>query len=131
MTEHPAAGHCPFCGGGVGPEPTPPVAADVGRRPKKKFPAAIFFLLLLGPPFLTMLAAAVIRVPNEPISQVIGFFGGGSAGVTCGVLLGCRVGETSLGRSLFSLFLGALMAIVCITLCCVGCAVGGYQFVIR
>lgn len=127
LPENYAAAYCLFCGQDLSP------IIPAGQSPKQslapiRFRAWVFFLMLLGPPILTMLSAWLVHAPNESYSVGIGFFGGGAAGIVCGIMLGLRLGKTIPARILQCLFFAAIMVVVCIMLCFFGCNLGGYQF---
>jgi len=101
------------------------------RQPGGKFPTLIFFLLLLGPPVLTLLAAALGGDNDRSAPIAIGLCGGGAGGIACGLLLGRRVGQTLTTKIMLGLVMAAVMAPVCIFLCFIGCSMGGWQLNLR
>jgi len=104
---------------------------EAQRRPPEKFRTIPFFLLLLGPPVLTLLAAALGGDSEESASIPIGLLSGGAGGIACGILLGRRIGRTWLTKIMLGLMLVAVMAPVCIFLCFMGCTLGGWKLNIR
>jgi hypothetical protein len=64
---------------------------------------------------------------NEGVSPCIGLIGGAIGGVVCGAMLGIQGGRNLPTRIVLSLFASAIMVFICITLCCFGCGIGGYQ----
>ena len=127
LPENYPAEFCPFCEKDLLPAGLPDAKVESAYLSPVKFPAAIFFLILLGPPVLTAVTAWLVHVPNESYSTTIGFFGGGAAGIACGILIGLRLGRTFSARFGLSLLFSIIMVVVCITLCCFGCNLGGYQ----
>lgn len=89
---------------------------------------SVFFLVLLAPALLTIIASFLGRNhENEPVSAIIAFFGGIAAGITCGVMLAMRIGRTVSGRIGFGLLFACIFVVVCVTLNFFGCMAGGYQ----
>jgi len=120
---------CPFCGKdlpasatyAVEPPPQSPILSPV------KINWLIFFVVLLAPPLLTMLSASLVGGRNEQVSPGIGLYGGGAAGIACGIMLCLRLGKTLLARVVLGILLSGVMMVVCIMLCFLGCNLGGYQ----
>lgn len=127
LPENYPAEFCLFCGKDLSPIKIQDANAEATSLAPVKFNAAIFFLILLGPPVLTALTAWLVHTPNESYSAAIGFFGGGAAGIVCGILIGLRLGRTIGARIGLCLLFSVIMVVVCITLCCFGCTLGGYQ----
>lgn len=123
LPENYDAAYCLYCGRSYSPEGN----QTLQTLPPVKLNAKAFFLLLFIPPILTLISAWIAHVQNEPYSKIIGFFGGGAAGITCGIMLGLRIGKTLPARIGLAVFFSAVMAIVCVALCCFGCNLGGYQ----
>jgi hypothetical protein len=125
-----AEANCPFCGGWL-PEREHPVVKPDKTLPAVKFQTAKFFLFLLGAPILTMISVWLDHADNELYPVAVGFYGGGVAGMACGILLGLRFGKTWPARVLLCLLYSAVMGVVCIMLCFAGCTLGGYQFTLH
>jgi ABC-type nitrate/sulfonate/bicarbonate transport system permease component len=126
MPENHGAVYCPLCGKDL-------PAATTGFA-GKKMSWRWFMVALLSPPLLTLISAALMRFvfasqeTNEEVSALIGFLGGVIGGIVCGVMIGARASQDFAARIMVSIFCVPVMVIVCITLCCFGCGIGGYQF---
>lgn len=83
----------------------------------------LFFGALFGPALLTLVLAETVNGDN-PFSIMMGLFGGGAGGITCGVLLAVRLGTTQTARIILGIVCVPLMIVVCVVLCFFGC-VGG------
>jgi len=128
LPENYGARWCPFCGKDLPASATYAVEAPPSASLKPvKINWLIFISALLIPPMLTMLSALLTGSRNDPVSPVVGLCGGVAAGIYCGVVLGLRFGETSLGRIVCGVLLSMPMVIVCVMLCFFGCTIGGYQ----
>jgi hypothetical protein len=123
LPENYSAGFCPHCGGAIQPE-SPGV--DTLDLPPVKIRWPIFFGVLLAPVLITALIAFLGK-PNEQVSPITGFFGGAAAGIACGIMLALRIGKTVGARIVHGIVLSVVFAVVCITLSCFGCMVGGYN----
>jgi hypothetical protein len=123
LPENYDAAYCLFCGRSYSPE----VNQTLQTVPSVRLNVKVFFLLLFMPPVATLISAWVNHTQNESCSVIIGFFGGGAAGIACGIMLGLRVGNTVLARIGLGMLFSAVFAIVCIALCFLGCNLGGYQ----
>ena len=128
LPENYHAGWCPFCG-----KDLPASEIDSAKPPLRpvKIYWPVFFAVLLAPALVTMFSAMLDHAPNQSVSPVIGLFGGAAAGIACGIILGLRLGSTALERVVVTLLLCLIMAVVDITLSCLGCAVGGYNWKIH
>jgi hypothetical protein len=123
-----SAGWCPFCGRDLPPMEAPalessPPLAPVIFRPR------LFFSIFLAPPLLTVLIV-LLSFGSRDVQDgaaLVALFGGGIAGITCGIMLGRRLGKSSATRVGFSLLLGPIMVVVCVGLSFFGCMVSGYQ----
>jgi len=127
LPENHSAEGCPFCGQNAPPQKIDSVDPGEKLLAPVKFRVVVFFLVLLGPPVLTMISALLIHAQNQSGSVVIGFFGGGATGIACGIMLGLRLGRTLPARVALCLLFAAVMTFVCIMLCFIGCSLGGYQ----
>jgi len=103
------------------------VTATPPTRPPARLNAAVFSLLVFIPPVLTLLSARLAPAPNGEFPVMIGFIGGGVAGIACGIMLGFRIGKNPPARLALSVAFAAVMVVVCVSLCCFGCTIGGYQ----
>jgi hypothetical protein len=125
LPENYSASYCPHCGKAV--RPAVPVAGDPPLTPIK-IHWLIFFVALLGPSVLTMLVAFLTREHSGGDAPVAtAFIVGGLGGIASGVMLALRLGSTIGLRILLGLVFSGVLAVVCITLSCVGCLTGGYQ----
>jgi len=120
LSENNGAAKCPFCGQNLPPE-TQVVGTLAKPLAPVRFHLPVFVLLLLLPPVATILSALLVSPQNKNYSLVIGFFGGGAAGIACGIMLGLRLGKTIRARIALCLVFAAIMAVVCIMLCFYGC----------
>jgi hypothetical protein len=127
LPENHSVESCPFCGQNAPPQKIDGVGPGETLLAPVKFRAVVFFLVLLGPPILTMISARLIHAQDQSISVGIGLFGGGAAGIACGIMLGLRLGSTLPARIALCLLFVAVMTFVCIMLCFIGCSLGGYQ----
>ncbi len=80
---------------------------------------------LFGPPLLTTLAAMMDHKGAAPPALM--FLGGAAGGVVVGVMLGCRFGKSTPAKAVLSVILAGVSVVAVVTLCGLGCAVGGYQ----
>ncbi len=91
-----------------------------------RFNWPVFCCVLLSPPLLTILAVRFLSKSSDaPLYLVL--LGGGIAGIISGVILGRRVGKTPAARAVFAILLALVMIVVCISMSCFGCLVGGYH----
>jgi hypothetical protein len=124
IPENNAVSVCPHCGGAA-QYPEPPAFVPL---PPVKINWFIFFLVLIGPPLLTLITAYLGKDHRgQSVPPFIGFFGGGAAGIACGVMLARRLGTTSSARVLLGILFAGIFAVVCIMLSVLGCGAGGYQ----
>lgn len=86
----------------------------------------LFLAVMLSPVVLTMLTVRLGDKSGDA-APAVAFFGGGAAGIVCGILLGRRLGKTMPLKVLLSLVFTFVMAVVCIGMSCGGCLVSEYQ----
>ena len=73
-----------------------------------------------------------LGVDNDgAVSIPISIFGGGAAGIACGILLGRRVGQTPIEKIVLGLVLSSSHGAGFIFLCFIGCSMGGWQLNLR
>lgn len=106
---------CPFCGWRA-----------------RRFNWLIFLCVLLLPALLTLLSAAtmhftLLNTADDSISPIIGLVGSVVGGIFCGVTLARAFTQTEGTRVALSILFAPIMIIVCLTLSCFGCALGGYN----
>ncbi len=127
LPEKNSATHCPFCGTVLPPE-VPANAKSPALLAPVRIRWPIFFVVLLSPPLLTLLASFLGRGHfNEGVSPLIALFGGVAAGISCGIMLALRYGKDMRSRIALGLLFSCLIAVVCIMLSFGGCMIGGYQ----
>ena len=121
---------CSFCGADRTPNVTWQAPSEVLLKPVKvRWP--VFFTVLLLPVALTSVTAALIKEPNQGVSVGIALFGGGGAGIACGIMLALRFAKTATSRVFMSLLLGGTLCLASVFLCFLGCTFSGYQFKIN
>jgi hypothetical protein len=125
LPEKYGATYCPYCGGDVQPEEsdvTEPSLAPI------KISWWITFGALLAPPLLTLITAFLLHGHgNEELSAVISMMGGTAGGIAFGIILALRLGRSVGTRIGLGILFSTIFAVVCITLSCFGCLIGGYQ----
>jgi hypothetical protein len=133
VPENNIARECSSCG-----RELPLAAAESpGQLPPVKIKWLWFWIALMAPPVLTLASAYFMRVAgpgsasNESLSPAIALLGGGAGGLTCGILLGLRLGKTSAARAGIAVLLAGVMIVVSVMLCFFGCSLGGYHFDIK
>lgn len=114
---------CPFCGRDLAPS-----EADASQHllPPVKTNWWAFFFALIAPVLLSIFAV-LLGANSGNTSPMIAFFGGGAAGVVCGVLLGRQLGRTVVTRFLLGVLFTLIMMVVCIGMSCFGCLASGFQ----
>ena len=101
-----------------------PEKAEVTPFTRTPFYWRLFFYVLLIPPVLTFISS----VPSVSglaggLTVAIALGGGVIGGIVCGAMLACRITEDAGSRIALSVVFAAIMIVVCVTLCCVGCAI--------
>lgn len=94
-----------------------------------RFQWTILVAALAGPPVLTALAARLDGKGGA--APALMFLGGAAGGLAGGVMLGCRFGKSATAKVVLSVLFAAISAVAVITLCGLGCAIGGYQLNFR
>lgn len=128
LPEKYGATYCPFCGIGL---PSDQLAEATGVFPLSpvKIRWWLFFGALLAPPLLTFLTAFILREQtSEDTAPLVAVLGAAAGGITCGVMLGLRFGNSVPLRVGLGFLFSCLMVVVCFTLSFCGCMVGGYKF---
>lgn len=123
LPERDAAAWCPFCGRDMPPSETDLVQPQL---PPVKTNWLIFFFVLLAPVVFTILAV-LLGANSGNASPGIAFFGGGTAGIVCGVMLGRQLGKTGPTRVILGILFAFIMMVVCIGMSCFGCLASGFQ----
>jgi hypothetical protein len=125
--ENNTTGVCSYCGDGL---PRTTLAAPVGSPPFK-LKWRWFWVGLLAPPILTTLSAFLASqgssASNEGVSVAIGFIGSGIGAFVCALVLGTQLTKDLGIRILLTFVFMAMMGVVCLTLSCFGCGIGGYH----
>ena len=103
---------------------TPDMTNPLTSTPRFNWP--IFCCVLLSPPLLTIFAVRFLSKSSDASLYVV-LIGGGIAGIISGVMLGQRGGKTRAARIVGSILLALVMIVVCISMSCFGCLVGGYH----
>jgi hypothetical protein len=114
---------CPFCGRDL---TSPEVDSPQETLPPFKIKWWLFLVVMFSPVLLTILAV-LAGANHGNFSPIVAFFGGGAAGIACGVMLGLQGGRTIAARVLLSVLMALVMAVVCIGLSCFGCTTAGFQ----
>ncbi len=118
-----AAAWCPFCGRDL---PASGVDSVQHLSPPVKTNWVLFFSVLLAPVLLTILVV-LLGAKKGNASPGIAFFGGGVAGIVCGVMLGRQLGKTKPLRIILGILFAFIMIVVCIGMSCFGCLASGFQ----
>ncbi len=114
---------CPICGRDLPPSETDSVQHQL---PPVKTNWLVFFSVLLAPIVLTILAV-FLGAKNGNAAPAITFFGGGTAGIVCGVMLGRQLGKTGPTRVILGVLFVFIMVVVCIGMSSFGCMASGFQ----
>jgi uncharacterized membrane protein YfcA len=88
----------------------------------------VFFAVMFAPTLATIL---LVQTGLKDPPPVVALFGGGTAGIICGVLLGRRLGRTRERRLLLCFLFALMMGTVCIVMNCFGCLASGYKLDFR
>jgi hypothetical protein len=90
----------------------------------------LFFAVLLAP---TLLTIVVVKTGKRSADAAVGvaLLGGVASGITCGILLGRRVGKSAEARVGLSIVFALILCVVCIGINCFGCLAGGYKLDLR
>lgn len=103
--------------------PADPVAP--AGRPWRRLQWTLFLAALFGPPLLTTLAAKMD--PRGGAAPALMFLGGAAGGLVAGIMLGCRIGQSTLAKALLSVLFAGISVVAVITLSGLGCALGDYK----
>jgi hypothetical protein len=99
----------------------PPVPATA------RFRWLLFLAVMLSPVVLTVLTV-LLGARSGETAPMIAVFGGGAAGIICGILLGRWLGKTMPAKIIISLLFALTMVVVCIGMSCGGCLASNYDF---
>src|SRR5262245_12891537 len=97
--------------------------AEPASAPLPKINWLVFFILLLAPAVLTLLAASA-KVDGLAVGCPL--VGGGIAGIVCGTMLARRVGRTSGSKILLGVVFAVLLGLLSFGLGFAGCMLGGF-----
>ncbi|MSU57497.1 MAG: hypothetical protein EXS35_04835 [Pedosphaera sp.] len=127
--------HCPACkkeitpGAGDESQSCPHCGfALVARDQQRPLNGWIFFPLLLAPPVIGLLGA-LARIEALAIGGPV--FGGGLAGIVCGIMLARRVGRMPGMQVALAFLFVPLLGFVSFILGFFGCMLGGFQINMR
>lgn len=84
----------------------------------------VFFIVLLAPAVLTLIAA---MCKQGGLAVGCPLIGGGGAGILCGIMLARRVGRTPATKVLLGFVFSAVFGVLSFSLGFVGCMVGGFN----
>jgi hypothetical protein len=109
------------------PEPISPNTESV-PPPLHKINWLVFFILLLAPAVLTLLAASA---KLDGLAVGCPLVGGGMAGIACGTMVARRVGRTPGSKMFLGIVFAVLLGLLSFGLGFAGCMLGGFKMDFR
>jgi hypothetical protein len=120
-----AGATCPFCNAAL-PPAVPGLEAAI---PKPRVKWFRFFAILVAPLVLTI--GVVQLSKGGDAATVVAVLGGMGSGMTCGSLIGLRLGQNPSTKLALSIVFAIIMTVVSIGMNCFGCLAGGYKLDLR